>query len=83
MAENTNRKLTTFRLPPTVLDAFTNYAKKVGQHKTAILEEMVVALLEGRLTIHPRGGANAFPGDEVPAGSSPECPAHIAFLAEN
>lgn len=79
MTENPNRKLTSLRLPKKLLDDFTAYAEANGVSKTHIMETLVEALLEGRLTMRPRSGPNAFPAEEMEIGSVPECPARIAW----
>jgi hypothetical protein len=78
MSDGSNRKITTFRLPPELLVQFTSYAKAHGVSKTYILETLIEALLEDRLTLCPRSGPNAFPAAEIEVGSTPHYPALIA-----
>jgi hypothetical protein len=79
MGDTRNRKMTSLRLPPELLDWFTTYAKSQRLSKTQVVEELLWALREGRMTIRPRSGPNAFPAEEVAVGSTPECPALIAY----
>ena len=79
MSDNTNRVLTSLRLPKKVLEDFGEFAEANSVSKTHIMETMVVALLEGRLVIKPPAGANAFPAEEIEAGSVPEYPLLIAL----
>jgi len=70
------KKLTSIKFDEPLLRALDDYARLKGMTRTAIVEAMAVALLEGRLAILPRTV------DEVPllptqpmAGCSPFYPA--------
>jgi len=58
--------------------------KTGGTHKgrdsgrSALTTHLWEALIEGRLTIQERSGANPFPGQELEAGENPQFPIYIA-----
>lgn len=47
--------------------------------RTALVQNLLEALVQGRIMITPKAGANAFPADEREAGLSPDFPALIDF----
>jgi hypothetical protein len=73
------KKVTTFRLEPALLAWVTKYAEQHGKTRNSIVEELLEALHEGRLSVRPRSGPNPFPAEEVEAGTTPEYPLQIAW----
>lgn len=51
--------------------------------RSALLVHLVEALLEGRITVHPRAGVNPFPANEVKPGDTPDFPALICLRADD
>jgi predicted transcriptional regulator len=54
-------------------------AKPSDTGRTALIENLLEALVEGRIQVLPRAGKNAFPQEEVPAGETAENPVLIHF----
>lgn len=77
------REIISIRLHPDVLSWATAYAAGYGWTRTRLIEEMLVALREGRLDVHPRAGCDPFPANTVEPGSTPEHPAHIVFITKD
>jgi hypothetical protein len=73
MAEDNDnaRAMTTIRLPKKVLKDSGDDAKARGWSRTHLIEELLVAYHEGRLTVTPRPGPSAFPGDDLVATPHP------------
>lgn len=85
--------LITMRLAPDLLERVDAYAraqewvqaqqgvrggvKKGDIGRTALITALLEALVEDRLTVHPREGMSPFPAEDIEVGSTPECPAHI------
>jgi hypothetical protein len=74
--DDNERVMTTIRLPKKVLRDSAADAKKRGWSRTRLIEELLVAHHENRITVAARPGPSAFPADEL---GSPENPAHITF----
>jgi len=78
-----SKKQYNFRLDPSLMGWVNeHYADFGAASKTDLIENLLMALREGRLMVRPRSGPNAFPANEVEAGSVPEYPILIAGLPE-
>ena len=73
------KKVTTFRLEPGLLAWLAKYAEEHGKTRNFIVEELLEALHEGRLTVRPRSGLNPFPAEEVEEWLTPQFPHRIAW----
>ena len=89
------KKPYTFRFDPSLMERVDAYAAEAewlsaqlgirgGQKKgdigrTALLEHLLEALVEGRLEVHPRSSVSAFPVEEVEPGMSPDVPVFVCL----
>lgn len=61
----------------------TGGVKPKDKGRTALIEEVLTALIEDRVFLHPRSTASAFPAEERVPGESPDAPALIYLEPEN
>jgi hypothetical protein len=71
------KRMTPFRLDPKLVDWLDQHARERGWTRTKLVSAILQAFREGRLREIPAGGPNAFPGEELPVGLTPDCPALI------
>jgi hypothetical protein len=89
------KKTYAFRFDPELMARVDAYAKKAdwlsaqeglrGGKKpcdigrTALVESLLLALVEDRVVVHPRASVGAFPLEEVEPGVSPELPVLVCL----
>lgn len=74
-----NRKQYNMKFPPDLIKWVDGYAAQCHTNRTAVVEDLLQALRDGRIRTVPRAGMNPFPHDQVRAGETPEYPALISF----
>lgn len=76
------KQVTTFRIDPELLAWVDSHAATHGLDRSRLLNDLLLALREGRLRVLPRIGVSPFPVHEVEPGSVPECPILVWFPQE-